>query len=208
MDKDLTEKLTDSEGLQTLFPIINGIILKTTESVEVKAIANMLGKDVSSLTQSDIANIFNKKDNLSDKEIMDTILERLGELSTDKSAKGRLVVELTAVAGGLWLAMKMQGAENVKGLDKTKVNGNQATISKLLKDEYDKHFKEKGNDKDFVINLSAVREGVETKQVYTVEERANILSALAGNSQSLSEEATAVADMFKMKNIKAIAKAA
>ena len=210
MDKNLTEKLTDSEGLHTLLPIINGIT-RVRDALEIRAIATMLGKEHVALTPKDIAKVFGKEtesDNMNTKEIMDTVLERLGELSAyDNSAKAKLVIELTAIAGGLWLAMKMQGVSSVNDLRKNKINGNQAIMTKLLKDEYD-NFIKKNNKDDFIINLSEVKSAIEKKQTYTSKERSDILAALAGISQSLSDDANDVANMFKMQNIKAIAKSA
>ena len=109
---DTLEQIDDA-GKETLIAIINAITRPKKNSIEVKAIAKMLGVEVSQLTASDIAG----NDNIGtmkDKDIIDMILTRMGDLSKEgNSANVKLAIELTAVAGGLLLAMKKQGVDKV-----------------------------------------------------------------------------------------------
>ena len=198
-------------GQETLIAIINAITGTKVNSIEVKAIAKMLGVEVSQLTKSDIATKVFGNDNIgtmSDKDIIDMILTRMGYLSkegnSNNSANVKLAIELTAVAGGLLLAMKNQSVDKVIDLDQTKINSNQATISKMLKEKYEHNYKGK-NDKDFIINLSQIQKAVTEKTTYTAQERKDILDALAnGNSrrQLINKDAEKVKDIFNMQYIR------
>ena len=163
----------------------------------------MLGVEVSQLTASDIAG----NDNIgtmNDKDIIDMILTRMGYLSKEgNSANVKLAIELTAVAGGLLLAMKKQSVDKVIDLDQTKINSNQATISKMLKQEYELNYKDKA-DKDFIINLSQIQQAVVEKTTYTAQERKDILNALAnGNKEQLiNKDAEKVKNIFNMQYIR------
>ena len=193
----------DKIGQETLIAIINAITRPKKNSIEVKAIAKMLGVEVSQLTASDIAG----NDNIGtmkDKDIIDMILTRMGYLSKEgNSANVKLAIELTAVAGGLLLAMKKQSVDKVIDLDQTKINSNQATISKMLKQEYELNYKDKA-DKDFIINLSQIQQAVVEKTTYTAQERKDILNALAnGNKEQLiNKDAEKVKNIFNMQYIR------
>ena len=132
------------------------------------------------------------------------ILTRMGYLSKEgNSANVKLAIELTAVAGGLLLAMKKQSVDKVIDLDQTKINSNQATISKMLKQEYELNYKDKA-DKDFIINLSQIQQTVVEKTKYTAQERKDILDALAnGNKEQLiNKDAEKVKNIFNMQYIR------
>ena len=216
--KDITEEVfdkakgLDKEGKEIITDILNAITSPDKETIEVKAIAGMLGKesgnDMNIQDLSELFEITNIKA-ASNNEIMNKIMNRMLEIRKEggDTAATELSIELTAVAGGLLLAMKAQEVETVGDLDQSKINGNQKTISEVLKVEYKNNFAKSGAD-DFVINVSQLRKAVkEEGRSYTAEARKNILDALAGNDGKIMEkDKDLVVNLFR--NVHAIAASA
>ena len=127
----------------------------------------------------------------SNEVIMNRIMRRMLDINKEggNTAATELSVELTAVAGGLLLAMKAQeeqGVSKIGELDQTKINGNQKTISEILKTEYKTNFAKAGED--FIINIAQLRKTISEKGArYDMAKRKDILDALASGNLKWKE---------------------
>lgn len=193
----------DVEMMKLSTAVENGITGAKKDSIEVKAIAKMLGKDnAGDLEIGDIAKVFEIDTDINEtkeEDIKNSILTRISCLSVQgNTANVELAIELTAVAGGLLLAMKKQDVKKVSDLKQATINADQQTITDLLMNEY-RNFDGRDN---FMINLDNLHKAVEDKITYTSEKRKEILHILAENGNALqinNEDANAVADVFKLQ---------
>jgi hypothetical protein len=194
-----------------------GIVVKAltnpkVQSIEVQAIGGLMGKeDVNEVTIQELGEKFGieKVSEMSNEEIMNRVMRRMLDINKEggNTAATELSVELTAVAGGLLLAMKAQGVSKIGELDQTKINGNQKTISEILKTEYKTNFAKAGED--FIINIAQLRKTISEKGArYDMAKRKDILDALASGNLKWKEEESKIAGLFNMKNIHAIAASA
>ena len=196
------------EGMKMLTAIVKGITNPNKQSAEVKAIAGLLGKKtVSSITMKDLSEIFGIEVGASRQEKVNAILSKIKLVSEQgNGAEVELSMELTAVAGGLLLAMDAQKVDRMSMLNQGKINGNQKTITKLLRNEYKTNFANTNND--FVIDIDKLQKSVKEKVSYSAQERKNILDALAMDSSKWKKDEKAIAGLFKLQNIHAIAASA
>ena len=200
------------EGMVIAGIVVNALTNPKVQSDEVRAIAGLMGKDnPNEISIYEIGDKFGIEDVLgtSNEEIMNSIMRRMLDIKREGGNTGAtdLSVELTAMTGGLLLAMKAQGVETIGALDQTKINGNQKMISEILKTEYKTNFA-KGED-DFIINIAQLRQKVSDKEpIYTADQRDKILEALAMGSLNWQTEENKIAGLFNMKNIHAIAASA
>ena len=200
------------EGMVIAGIVVNALTNPKVQSEEVRAIAGLMGKDnPNEISIYEIGDKFGIEDVLgtSNEEIMNSIMRRMLDIKREGGNTGatELSVELTAMTGGLLLAMKAQGVETVGALDQTKINGNQKMISEILKTEYKTNFA-KGED-DFIINIAQLRQKVSDKEpIYTADKRDKILAALAMGSLNWQDEENKIAGLFNMKNVHAIAASA
>jgi hypothetical protein len=208
LDKEAAEKV-GVEGMMMLATIVKGITAPDKRSAEVKAIAGMLGKEsVSGIKAEDLYKLFGIEKGAGRKAIMDAILTRMDMLSKQGSgAEVELSVELTAVAGGLLLAMENQEVSTILGLKENKINGNQGTITRLLKERYKTGYAKAGSD-NFIIDIEKLQKAATDKKVYTAEQRGKILDALANDSLKWQKNERTIAGLFTLQNVRAIAAAA
>lgn len=195
-------------GIKILMSVVKGITSPNKQSMEVRAIAGLLGEtSASDIKAENLYQLFEISKGTDRKEIMNAILSRMEMLSRQGTgAEVELSIELTAVAGGLLLAMENQKVDSVRDLNQTKITGNQKTITRLLKTQYRDNYAKVGND--FIIDISNLQKAFKEKATYTVEERRNILDALASDSSRWQEEEKVIVGLFKLQNIQAIAASA
>ena len=160
----------DQEIVKLLGNIIKAISNPDTSSKEVTAVWNLADKNVDGLAQLIGLDNF---ENATKEDIVKYTVQRMMDISQQQSAKETLMaVELTAVAGGLLYAMKDQNVNTIAQLSKVTPK-NQATMTKLLRKEYDKAVSNRGVN-DFVINISQLQKTVATKIQFSKEERERI----------------------------------
>ena len=202
-----------AEEKKIMTAIVQALTNPKVQSVEVQAIGGLMGKtDANEISIKEIGELFGIADvkGMSNNEIMNKVMGRMMDIRKEggNTAATELSVELTAIAGGLLFAMKSQEVNTVGELDQKKINGNQKTISEILKVEYKTNYAKEGAE-DFVINIAQLRKTIsEEGKTYTAEQRNNILDILAMGNLNWQAEENKIAGLFNMRNVHAIAASA
>jgi hypothetical protein len=194
----------DRETVKLLGNIIKAVSNPDTSSKEVTAVWNLADKNVDGLAQ--LIGLDNFK-NATKEDIVKYTVQRMMDISQQQSAKETLMaVELAAVAGGLLYAMKDQNVNTIAQLSKVTPK-NQATMTKLLRKEYDKSVSDRGAN-DFVINISQLQKTVATKIQFSKEEREKILDVLNGLIDDTDKTKERIFTIMKLSDIHAVAASA
>ena len=197
-------------------PTVRGVTGSKGQSPEIRALAGLLkelklGQDSTpaNISRESLSKLFGVSKSAGKEEIMNAVLSRmkmLGSQATGDNEGGvALSVELTAVAGGLLLAMENQGRDRVGALNQSRVNGNQGTITRLLRAQYKDNYSKAGQD--FIIDIAKLQKAA-TEKTYSVEKREKILDALATDSSAWKEDEKMIVGLFKLQNVRAIAASA
>ena len=98
--------------------------------------------------------------------------------------------------------MENQGRDRVGALNQSRVNGNQGTITRLVRAQYKDNYSKAGQD--FIIDIAKLQKAA-TEKTYSVEKREKILDALATDSSDWKEDEKMIVGLFKLQNVRAIA---